>query len=77
MTQIVTKTAETLEEGFEYMKEACIVDYNNFIKENTRMQQEFAETSSDRQGGTKYMKILATNGVWFHRQRRRWQIQKR
>ena len=64
MTQIVTKTAETLEEGFVYMKEACIVDYNNFIKENTRMQAEFAEGLQIAKGGTKYMKVLATNGVW-------------
>ena len=64
MTQVVTKTAETLEEGFIYMKEACIVDYNNFIKENIRMQAEFAEGLQIAKGGQKYMKILTGSGVW-------------
>lgn len=64
MTQFVKKTAETIEEGFENLKEMCIIDYNNFIQNNEQMQKEYAEGLQIAKGGQKYMKIVSGNSVF-------------
>lgn len=55
--QTVNKSANTIEEGFKFLKEAAIQDYNEFIADNKSMQQEFAENINLEVGGQKYFKI--------------------
>lgn len=42
--QIVKQSAKTMEEGFELLKEAAILDYNSFIKDNAAMQLEYRDS---------------------------------
>jgi hypothetical protein len=58
MTQFIEKTAQTIEEGFQNLKDAAITDYNQFIRDNEQMQKEFAENIVLEQGGAKYYKIV-------------------
>ena len=58
MTQLIEKTAQTIEEGFQNLKDAAITDYNKFIQDNEQMQKEYAENIILEQGGSKYYKIV-------------------
>jgi len=63
---VVTKTAESIEQGFENLKEVAIQDYKAFI-DNERMQSEYAD-GLRLEGGNKYIKVTMASGsqrsVW-------------
>ena len=61
--QIVKQSAKTMEEGFELLKEAAILDYNSFIKDNAAMQLEYRD-SFRLENGQKYAKVISKNSVF-------------
>ncbi len=61
--QIVKQDAKTIEEGFELLKEAAILDYNSFMKDNASMQSEFRD-SFRLENGQKYAKVISKNSVF-------------
>jgi|TARA_R100000426_G_scaffold87104_1_gene70372 hypothetical protein len=54
--QTVNKSANTIEEGFEFLKEAAIQDYKEFIN-NENMIKEYEDNIQLEVGGSKFFKI--------------------
>ena len=59
----VKQDAKTIEEGFEFLKEAAIQDYNAFISDNDSMKAEF-RSSFRLEKGLKYAKVISKNSVF-------------
>ena len=54
--QTVNKSANTIEEGFEFLKEAAIQDYKEFIN-NENMIKEYEDNIQVEVGGSKFFKF--------------------
>ena len=61
MTIAVKKTFDDVDAGIENMLAAAIADYDNFMPNDERMKEEFAEGFVVKKG-VKYIKIMTNNG---------------
>ena len=61
MTVYVKTPFETVEDGIANMLVAAIDDYNEFMPDNEKMKEEFAEGFVVKKG-SKYVKIMTRNG---------------